>query len=206
MRAIDKTRASGGPSGGYSLVEILVTLTLVSVAATVVVPKIRTLAGDAHLRAASQAVAAILHATRSEAARTGGYVGLRFERREGGHWVGVAYRDGDGDGIRSDDISNRVDPELWRRNVEGMDQVVRFGIIAEMAPRDPSDPGQRLTRLDDPIRFGNPNIASFGPLGTSSPGSVYLRDGNRRQTVVRLYGRTGKLRVLTYDPAEQAWR
>ena len=167
---------------------------------------VRTLAGDAHLRAAAQSVAAVLHGARSQAAASGRYVGLRFESRATGSWVGVAYIDGDGDGIRSDDIADATDRELWRRNVEGLDSVVRFGIIAAMQPRDPSDPSRRLSNLDDPIRFGRSNIASFGPLGTSSPGSVYLRDGDRRQAVVRLYGRTGKLRVLTYHPRERVWR
>lgn len=189
---------------GYSLVEALVGLTLLSVAASFVVPAIRTLSGDAHLRAATQAVAACLHAARSEAAARGRYVGLRFESGAGS-WVGVTYLDGDGDGVRSADIADRTDPEIHRRNIAGIDGVVGFGIVAVQRPRDPSS-GRLLERLDDPVRFGGSNIASFGPLGTSSPGSVYLRDGDRRQMVVRLYGRTGKLRTLTWDPAEQSWR
>ena len=190
---------------GYTLIELIVSLGLISVLAGLVVPQVRTLSGNAHLRAAAQTVASTLHAARSEAARSGAYVGLRFEQRGTNSWVGVAYRDTDGDGIRSDDIARGVDIEIWRRNIAGMDGVVRFGIIAAMQPRDPSS-GRRLDRLHDPIRFGRSNIASFGPLGTSSPGSVYLRDGDRRQMVVRLYGRSGKLRTLVYDPRDRSWR
>lgn len=190
--------------GGYSLVEILLGLAVFSVAASIIVPAIRTLSGDAHLRSATQSVAACLHAARSEAAARGRYVGLRFEPR-GDSWSGAVYLDGDGDGVRTVDIAEGADRELWRRNVSGVDGVVRFGIIAAQRPRDPSS-GRRLDKLDDPVRFGGSNIASFGPLGTSSPGSVYLRDGDRRQMVVRLYGRTGKLRTLTWYPIERTWR
>lgn len=189
---------------GFSLLEALVGLTVLLVAATFVVPGIRALSGDAHLRAAAQGVASCLHAARSEAVATGRYVGLRFEPR-GGSWVGVTYLDGDGDGIRSDDIADGLDRQIWQRDIDGVDGVVRFGIIAAQRPRDPST-GRRLERLDDPVRFGRSNIASFGPLGTSSPGSIYLRDGDRRQMVVRLFGPTAKLRTLTWNPAERTWR
>jgi hypothetical protein len=49
-------------------------------------------------------------------------------------------------------------------------------------------------------------MASFGPLGTATPGTAYLTDGRERLVAVRLAGRTGRLRVLVYDPAEEVWR
>ena len=192
------------PAKGYTLLEALLTLAILSVAATAGVANIRSLSGLTHLKVAAGSVAAALHAARSEAVAQGRRVGLRFEQI-GGRWLGVVYQDGDGDGVRSEDIRNGTDQEIWRRQVEGMDSVVRFGIIESLRPTDPGDPRRKLDRLDDPVRFGRSDIASFGPMGTSTPGSVYLRDGDRRQAVVRLYGRTAKLRVLHYRARTKSW-
>ncbi len=61
-----------------------------------------------------------------------------------------------------------------------------------------------MDRLDDPIRFNDSDLASFSPLGTSTPGSVYLCN-RRRLMVVRLLDRTGKVNILTYDSKTQKW-
>ena len=39
------------------------------------------------------------------------------------------------------------------------------------------DPPGRFRRRTDPLRFNSSDLASFGPLGTSTPGSLYLTDG-----------------------------
>ncbi len=82
---------------------------------------------------------------------------------------------------------------------------MKFGFPSGSPPRDPSDPRRFLTRLDDPIRFNRSDIASFGPLGGSTPGSLYLTDSRHHLTVVRLYGATGKVRTLNYDRAREEW-
>jgi hypothetical protein len=86
-----------------------------------------------------------------------------------------------------------------------MGSLVRFGFPPGAAPRDPGDPSRRLGNLRDPIRFNRSDIASFGPLGGSTPGSLYLTDSKYRLAVVRLFGRTGKVRILRYDPATEKW-
>ena len=64
-------------------------------------------------------------------------------------------------------------------------------------------PRRPLGQLDDPIRFNRSDLASFGPLGTATPGSLYLTDGRRRLAAVRVFGTTGKVRVLTWDADER---
>ena len=73
-------------------------------------------------------------------------------------------------------------------------------------PADPGSPGRQLDRLDDPIRFNQSDLASFSPLGAATAGSVYLTDGRSRLAAVRVFNRTGKVRVLVYDPKERVWR
>ena len=48
-------------------------------------------------------------------------------------------------------------------------------------------------------------MASFGPLGTSTPGSIYLTDGLHNLVAVRVFGRTGKIEVLRYDIETEIW-
>ena len=81
-----------------------------------------------------------------------------------------------------------------------------FGFPSGPAPRDPGDPTHRLDRLEDPIRFNDSDIASYGPLGTSTPGSLYVTDGRGELFVVRVLGMTGKVRMMRWDARSDAWK
>lgn len=82
---------------------------------------------------------------------------------------------------------------------------MRIGLPARPV-RDPGDPSRFLDRIDDPIRFNSSDLASFGPLGTATPGSVYLTDGGSHLAVVRVLGTTGRVRLLQYDFVSEIWR
>ena len=58
----------------------------------------------------------------------------------------------------------------------------------------------------DPIRLGNSSLATFTPTGTSSSGSLYIRGRRNAQYVVRIYGQTGKTRVLKFDARTRQWK
>jgi hypothetical protein len=83
---------------------------------------------------------------------------------------------------------------------------VRPGILTGSRVPDPGDPGSYLDRVDDPIRFNASDICSFSPIGECTPGSIYLWDGRDRMAVVRVYGRSGKLRTLYYRRGERNWK
>jgi hypothetical protein len=152
-------------------------------------------------------VASALRQARSEAAKRGVKVGLKFRVAADGSVSFTVYRDGDGDGLSTRDIDAGVDPPLAPpRRLEHTGADVRFGFPPGPAPRDPGDPTRRLENLDDPIRFNVSDIASFDPLGTSTPGSAYLTDSRRHLMAVRLFGRTGKVKILAYDPESETWR
>ena len=117
------------------------------------------------------------------------------------------YRDGDGDGVRSDDITAGTDPRVTPlRRLAHLGAGVRLGFPPDVVPRDPGDPRRRLDRLDDPIRFNRSDIASFDPLGTATPGTLYLTDGRRELLAVRVTSRTGRVRVLRYDAGAERWQ
>jgi hypothetical protein len=155
---------------------------------------------------AAHELAMVLFEARSHARRLSTNVGVKFYP-QAGRVAYACFRDGDGDGVRTNDINAGVDPQVTPlRLLAHLRGQLGFGFPPGRPPRDPGDPTRRLDRLTDPVRFNDSDLASFGPLGTSTPGSLYVTDGRRELSVVRLLGWTGKVRVLRWDPDADVWR
>ena len=58
----------------------------------------------------------------------------------------------------------------------------------------------------DPIHLGSGNIASFSAVGTATSGTVYIRGRRGSQYAVRIFGETGKSRLLKFEPQTGKWR
>ena len=128
-------------------------------------------------------------------------VGLVFTKDSRGYTF-TAYRDGDGNGIRSADIQSGVDvpisaPARLADDFRGVD----FGLLAGVPALDAG--GSPPT--GDPIKFGSSKILTFGPLGSSSSGSVYILGHGAHQLVLRVYGATGKVRTLELNRSSGTW-
>lgn len=191
---------------GYTLIEMLVVLALIAITATLGFPLLQGALATRRVELAAAEVAGTLRLARTFAARHSTNVAVRFEPRAAGGATFSLVRDGDGDGVLSADIASGVDPLVIRsRPLADIGGRIRFGFPPGIVPRDPADHSHRLDRLDDPIRFNRSNLASFDPLGASTPGSVYITDGVDRLAVVRVYGRTGKVKVLLYDSEREVW-
>lgn len=172
------------------------------------VPPLLEASANLRLRSAAEEIRGSLRLAQSMAIRYDANVGIKFKTSQPEGTVTFAlYRDGDGDGVSSADIERGIDPEIRSEHqLTSLGRGFGFGFPPGEAPRDPGDPRARLSNLDDPVRFNGSDIASFSPLGTSTPGSVYLTDGRTRLMVVRLFNRTSKTTVLTYDPRTERWR
>jgi type II secretory pathway pseudopilin PulG len=191
---------------GFSLIELLVILVVTAVLGMIAVPTVFELAGDFRVRLAAEDLMGTLRLARSHAIRYGANVAVRFDEDEEGVVTFALYRDGDGDGVLNRDIAAGVDPRIVPpRPLAHFGRGVGFGFPPGPPPRDPGSPSRRLGK-DDPIRFNDSDLASFGPLGTSTPGSLYVTDGRRRLAAVRVFGRTGKVRILLYDFEKEEWR
>ena len=204
--ARSRARGSGPLPGrdGYSAAELVAVLAIAASVTALVAPGAFQLMATQSVRSSAGEVRAMLFQARSLALTRGRYVGVKF-RKNGNRYEWALYGDGNGNGIRTAEIAKGVDPPLgiaipWNRND------VRPGILKGSRVPDPADPHKALDRLDDPIRFNASDICSFSPLGESTPGSIYLWDGQDRMAVVRVFGRTAKVRTLYFVRREKVWK
>lgn len=191
---------------GMTLVELLVILAILGLAAAIGTAKLVAVSSRSAVALAAEEIRSGMHQTRAEAIRFNANAALRFEESPNGP-VCRLYRDGNGDGVLTRDINAGIDRPVGPPRVLGRPGLgIHYGFPPDVQPRDPSSPSRRLDRLHDPIRFNNSNMASFDPFGGATPGSVYLTDGREVLMVVRIFGRTGRIRVLVWDQDLDAWR
>ena len=58
----------------------------------------------------------------------------------------------------------------------------------------------------DPLRIGRTALVTFSPLGSSSSGTLYVAAHRGPQMAIRLYGASGRVRVLMFDTRSGQWR
>lgn len=201
-RRATRTMPCSGGSNGISVVGMLLTLAVAATILALASPGVAQLQSAVAIRSAAGEVGVAFYRARSLAISRGRYVGLKF-RKNGDRYEWTVYADGNGNGVRSDDITRGIDLPIasyrWTRN-----DVLPSILLGTRVP-DPGQTGVFLDRLDDPIRFNASDICSFSPLGESTPGSVYLWDGRDRMAVVRVYGRSAKMRTLYHRRGETSW-
>jgi prepilin-type N-terminal cleavage/methylation domain-containing protein len=191
------------PPPGFSLTEVLVGLALLGILITASVPLLAETLARERLHAAGWEMAVLLRGLRQRAVSEGVGFGLRF-LQSGGTWNYSLYRDGNGNGILTSDIVSGKDPLVRGPEAPGtLHDGIRFGFPDAGVPQVPPGTGPILN-LADPIKFGGSDILSFSPSGSISSGTLYLTDGRRVLAVV-VYGPTGRIRSLRFDPGE-GWR
>ncbi|HXH06704.1 MAG TPA: GspH/FimT family pseudopilin [Vicinamibacterales bacterium] len=183
---------------GYTLVEALFAAGVLVTLAAVALPQMAAGLEDARVRSAARYLAARLREARMLAVHRSARVGVRFEPAGDDYAVGT-FLDGNGNGVRSAEIQRGIDPPL--RSPERLGDAiagVRFGLLPGVPPVE----GGTGT---DPIRIASGSILSFSPDGSSSGGTVYLCGGGRAQYAVRVFGVTGRTRVLRFEQGSRTW-
>jgi hypothetical protein len=190
---------------GFSVLEIAVMLLVVALLAAAVLPSFDEARGAAALAGASQELRGLLFRCRAYAVMKGRTSAVVFERRPDSSWRCFIAEDGDGDGIRRDDIIALRDPiigEVLNFEMGG----AGLGILRGEFVPDPSGRGRLRGDLGDPVRAGRGDIISFTPRGTATPSSVYLTDHLSRMRVLRIYGATGRVISLVWRSGWTGWR
>jgi hypothetical protein len=202
MRPSAKTPAPNG----FQLTELTLVFALLVGMMLLGAPELLRGSADLRLRLAADELVSVLRLARSWAVRHDANVAVKFRTAPDGTVTFTLYRDGNGNGVLTRDIDSGRDPQVEPpRRLSNLGRGVGFGFPPGPPPTDPGSPGHLLTP-GDPIRFNSSDLASFSPLGTSTPGSLYLTDGVKRLVVVRLANRAGTVRILTYDAAKRVWR
>ena len=190
-------------TSGFSLVELLAATAIGASMLMIAIPSAQGLYASVRIHTAGQEAAMTFRVARMTAIRTGREAAVRIEILPGGYRLGI-YSDGNGNGVLTREILSGKDKPA--PGAHGWDRGdVRIGILHGVRVPDPSSPSKPLTGIDDPVRFNRSDICSFSPLGECTPGSLYLTDGRSRMAVVRVYNRTGRIRVLYYVAGSRRW-
>lgn len=193
----------GTTEHGAALIDVLVALGLSGVLAAVAVPVLGGTLDREQVIVGTQYLAASVQRARLESLKRASAVAVRLEMLDGRTAVQL-FTDGNGNGVLQRDIDRRIDPPLTR--VEWLDAHGRdVSLRINQAITDVAGSAE-LTAGADPLRIGNTALVSFSPLGSSTSGTVYVAARRGPQMAIRIYGATGRVRVLMFDAQARQWR
>jgi prepilin-type N-terminal cleavage/methylation domain-containing protein len=192
-------------SKGYTLAELLAVLAIVAMAVAVALPAAAMLRDGGRAAAGARAMATILSSQRWKSVAGHRVRGLQF-RKVGNGWSWREVADGNGNGLRTAEITRGIDPVLTQDDaLERRVPDVTLG-FPPGGPYPEAPPGTETLNVgDDPVRFGRSDLVSFSPVGSASSGTLYVTDGRRGLFAVVLFGPTARLRVWRFRPEERRW-
>ena len=188
---------------GYSFLELMMVMALGVTLTATAIPQYLTGLDDLRASGAAHHLSGRLQRARMEAVMRSAAVGVKFTQIPGGGYSFAVYQDGNRNGVLTRDIRRGID-RLITAAERLPDQFpgVEFGAIPGLPPvdADGTAPGS------DPIRLGSGSIASFSALGTATSGTVYIRGRRDAQYAVRIFGETGRTRMLKFEPRTRQWK
>ena len=188
------------PAAGSSLPEVVILLGVMAVLLHAVAPEWVRWRQRQRVEGAADELALLVSVLRVRSASTGRAFGVRF-RADPPNLEWDIVMDGDGDGIRSEDVSRGIDvlvagPHLLSVRYPG----VHVGLPAGVQPPTGG------TLPADGVAFGQADLLAVHPGGTTSSGSVYLCNLWERCAGVRLHGASGRIAVWARAPGRPTWR
>ncbi len=188
---------------GVALIDVLAATGLSLIMAAIAVPVIGGTLTREHVMVGTHYLAATVQRARLEALKRAASVAVRLEVLDGRAAVQL-FTDGNGNGVLQTDIDRRLDLPLT--SVEWLDDHARDVSLRINQPVQEATGAGELRPGDDPRRIGNTALVSFSPLGSSSSGTLYVAASQGPQMAIRIYGATGRVRVLTFDAQARQWR
>lgn len=191
-----------GATGGVALIDIIVSTALCVVMAAIAVPVIGGTLDRERTIIGTQYLAAQLHRARLESLRRARAVAVRIEVINDRTELRL-YEDGNGNGVLQRDIDRGIDvaltPPGWLD-----DQARDISLRINQDIRDVSG-AATLSPGDDPLRIGNTALVAFSPHGSASSGTIYVAAPQGPQMAIRVFGATGRVRVLMFDARARLW-
>ena len=184
----------------FSLIELVFVLGVAATLAAASLPQLAASVDEFRAAGAARYVAARLQQARVRAIARNRDTALRIAHDARGYVVSVV-EDGNRNGVLARDVMDGVDTAIGPAE-HLVDQFpgVDFGAIGGIPGAEGSTaPGS------DPIRLGVADSVTFTATGTATSGSLYVRGQRSIQYVVRIYGETGRTRILRYNPRTRTW-
>lgn len=185
----------------FSLIDLLFALGLAATLGAISIPQTLTSIDEMRTAAAARSVAANLQRARLAAIMRNRSTAVLFTG-SGAASEEAIFVDGNRNGVLTRDIRDGLDLPLGQPlRLADRFGGSGFGALPGLPAVDPggTPPGS------DPIRLGASSLAVFTPLGTASSGTVYLVGRGGAQFAVRVFGETGRTRVLKFLPASGQW-
>ena len=113
------------------------------------------------------------------------------------------FEDRNGNGVLQRDIDRGIDLPLTP--MEWLDDQARD--ISLRINQDVTDVSGVMTLEpgDDPLRIGNTLLLTFSPVGSATSGTLYVAAHRGPQMAIRVFGATGRVRVLMFDARTRQW-
>lgn len=189
-------------TNGYSAVELLFVVSLSVTLGGMAIPQLLTTLEDYRAAGAARYLVTQIQHTRMDAVNRSVNVAIQFSNTGSG-FTYATYVDGNGDGVRTEDIDQALDRRLG--TVERLPDKfpgADFGVLPDLPAVEAGSPPPGT----DPIKLGVSNLLSFSALGTSSSGSVFIRGRATAQYAIRVFGETGRVRLFKFDARAQRWK
>lgn len=185
---------------GFSLIDLMCALGIAATLGSIGVPQVIGALREFRAAGAARHLAAHLQSARVRAIARGRDTAVRMTSDARGYVLRV-YEDGNRNGVLTRDIDEGVDVPVGApvRLVDDFPGVDLGALPGLPGVEGSTPPGS------DPVRLGASDRVTFTPDGTATPGSLYLRGEGGVQLVVRIYGDTGRTRVLRYRAAARSW-
>jgi prepilin-type N-terminal cleavage/methylation domain-containing protein len=192
-------------SKGFTIAELLAALAILAIAVAVALPAAAQLRDAGRAAAGARTIATILSDQRWKSVAAHRTRGLQFRRAASG-WSWREVEDGNGNGLRTAEIARGVDRVLTPDvTLESRVEHVTLGFPPGGTYPEAPPGTEILGPGDDPVRFGRSDLVSFGAMGGTSSGTIYVTDGQRALYAVVLFGPTARLRVWRFIPGERRW-
>jgi prepilin-type N-terminal cleavage/methylation domain-containing protein len=187
-------------SRGYSLLEVLMAITLMVIAGGAAIPLAHSTIDRSRVVGAASYVAGRMAAARFEAVKRSAHVAIRFIALPDGYSL-QTYVDGNRNGVLTSDIAGGFDtPITTGERLDNHFSGIEFGIQPHVTGIDPGP-----FNTGDPIQIGSSTLLSFNPMGSSTSGTLFIRGARGNQFAVRILGATGRTRILEFNFTERRW-
>jgi hypothetical protein len=187
---------------GAAFIDIIVATSLGFLMAAIAVPVIGGTLDRERTIVGAQYLAAQLQRSRLESLKRARSVAVRLELVDERTQLRL-FADGNGNGVLQRDIDRGIDWPLTP--LEWLDDRVRDislrinQEILDVSGSTVLEPG------DDPLRIGNTSLLTFSPAGSATSGTLYVAAHRGPQVAIRVFGATGRVRVLMFDARTRLW-